>query len=94
MATSLNNLGTESINLGDYAAARDYHLRALAILRQTLGETHPHVANSLNNLGAVSAELGDYAAAHDYYLQALTINQDGETVQSFTPRLVVPRRPV
>ncbi len=24
---------------------------------------------------------------------ALTINQDGETVQSFTPRLVVPRRP-
>jgi len=26
-------------------------------------------------------------------VRALTINQDGETVQSFTPRLVVPRRP-
>jgi acyl dehydratase len=26
-------------------------------------------------------------------VRALTINQDGETVQSFTPRMVVPRRP-
>lgn len=26
-------------------------------------------------------------------VRALTINQSGETVQSFTPRLVVPRRP-
>lgn len=27
-------------------------------------------------------------------VRALTINQDGEAVQSFTPKLVVPRRPV
>jgi tetratricopeptide (TPR) repeat protein len=68
--TDLGNISTE---LGDYAAARDYYLRALAIRRQAFGEAHPEVAYSLNNLGNVFERLGGYSAARDYFEQALAI---------------------
>ena len=60
---ALNNLGLLLKLQGDYAAARPYYERALAIRKKVLGEEHPHTAVSLNNLAHLLAWQSDYAAA-------------------------------
>ena len=61
--------------LADYAGARPYYERALAIREKALGPDHPDTALSLNNLGGLLRALGDHAGARPYYERALAINE-------------------
>jgi tetratricopeptide (TPR) repeat protein len=72
-ATLLNSLGYLLKDLGELAAARPLHERALAIRDQALGPTHPHTAVSLNNLGTLLQAQGELAAARPYLERALAI---------------------
>ncbi|MCC6601838.1 MAG: tetratricopeptide repeat protein [Anaerolineae bacterium] len=60
---------------GNYAAARPYFERALAITEKALGPDHPDTAQSLNNLGGLLKTLGDLAAARPYFERALAIKE-------------------
>jgi tetratricopeptide (TPR) repeat protein len=71
---TLNNLGTVYCDLGDYAAAREYHQRAME-LRLTIDD-HWGEANSLTNLSLVNHGLGDDEAARRHGERALTIQQE------------------
>ena len=53
-----NQLGYHLRLSGDYAGARPYLERALAIYDQVLGPLHPDTAASLNNLGMLLLEQG------------------------------------
>jgi len=76
MGTDLcNSMGYHLDMVGDYAAARPYYERALAICEQVLGPAHPDTAASLNNLGGLLDSLGDYEAARPTYERALAINE-------------------
>ena len=57
----------------EYAKARPYFERALAIWEKVLGAEHPDAALSLNNLGGLLRRQGDLAAARSYYERALAI---------------------
>jgi tetratricopeptide (TPR) repeat protein len=60
---------------GEYAAARPYYERALAIREKTLGADHPDTATSLNKLGLLLQAMGDLARARPYYERALAIQE-------------------
>lgn len=72
-AALCNELGYHLDSVADYAGARPYYERALAINEQALGPSHPDTASSLNNLGALLQNQGDYAGARPYYERALAI---------------------
>ncbi|HMP42142.1 MAG TPA: tetratricopeptide repeat protein, partial [Roseiflexaceae bacterium] len=57
--------------LGDYAAARDYDVQALAI-RRAIGD-RPSEATTLINLGQVSLQIGDLDRAAGYIEEALPL---------------------
>jgi tetratricopeptide (TPR) repeat protein len=59
--------------LANYAAARPYLERALAIREKVLGAEHPDTATSLNNLGLLLQATGEYDAARPYLERALAI---------------------
>jgi tetratricopeptide (TPR) repeat protein len=71
----LDMLGYHLDMLGDYARARPYLERALAIYEQVLGAEHPNTATSLNNLGVLLQAQGDLAGALPYYERALMIRE-------------------
>jgi tetratricopeptide (TPR) repeat protein len=56
-----------------FADAKPYVERALAIREQVLGPQHPDTAQSLNNLGALLYAQGDLAGAKPYLERALAI---------------------
>jgi Tfp pilus assembly protein PilF len=68
-----NELGVHLDTVGQYAEARPYYERALAICEQVLGPEHPNTATSLNNLGLLLRTQGDLAGARPYYEGALAI---------------------
>jgi tetratricopeptide (TPR) repeat protein len=70
-----NTLGYHLHTIGDYAGARPYFERALAIFEAALGPDHPHTAQSLNNLGGLLYSMGDLAGARPYLERALAINE-------------------
>ena len=72
-ATSLNNLANLLYSQGDYAAARPYFERALAIREKVLGPEQPDTARSLNDLAVLLKAQGDTAAARPYLERALAI---------------------
>ncbi|MCP4360981.1 MAG: tetratricopeptide repeat protein [Chloroflexi bacterium] len=75
-AAYLNNeAGRYLQQYGDYAAARPFYERALAIDEKTLGPDHPHTATSLNNLGLLLDSMGEYGEAWPFYERALTIRE-------------------
>jgi tetratricopeptide (TPR) repeat protein len=74
-ATLANNLGYHLQMIGDYAGARPYFERALAIFEQALGPTHPATATSLNNLALLLKAQGAYAAARPLYERALALRE-------------------
>jgi tetratricopeptide (TPR) repeat protein len=70
-----NELGYHLDTVADYAGARPYYERALAIHEKVLGGEHPDTANSLNNLGGLLQAMGDLAGARPYYERALAIRE-------------------
>ncbi|MEZ4707298.1 MAG: tetratricopeptide repeat-containing protein [Caldilineaceae bacterium] len=61
--------------MGDYAGARPYFERAMAIYESVQGDQHPDTALSLNNLGFLLQATGDYTGALPYLHRALAIRQ-------------------
>jgi tetratricopeptide (TPR) repeat protein len=59
--------------IGDYAGARAYHERSLAIDERVLGPEHQSTATSLNNLGELLRAQGDLEGARAYHEWALAI---------------------
>ncbi len=70
-------LGYYLKQIGDYAGARPYYERALAIREAGLGPQHPDTASSLNNLGYLLQAMGDLAGARPYLERALAIREAG-----------------
>ena len=68
-----NNVATVLKYQGEQA--KEYHERALAIRRQTLGPQHPDVASSYHNLASVLGDQGDLKQAKEYHERALAIRQ-------------------
>ncbi len=68
-----NSLGYHLSMIGDYAGARPYLERALAIRQKVLGAEHSATAFSLNNLGSLLQEMGDLAGARPYLERAFRI---------------------
>jgi tetratricopeptide (TPR) repeat protein len=68
-----NALGFRLHVVGQYAEARPYYERALAIREQILGPEHPNTATSLNNLGDLLQAQGDLGGARPYLERALAI---------------------
>jgi tetratricopeptide (TPR) repeat protein len=75
-ASLCNTLGYHLQMVGEYAAARPYYERALAIRKQVLGSDHPTTTTSLGNLGALLYAMGDYAAARPYLVRALAVCEE------------------
>ena len=59
--------------MGEYAAARPYYERALAIREQALGPSHPDTARSLNNLGVLCYYEGELEQCAVLLRRALAI---------------------
>jgi tetratricopeptide (TPR) repeat protein len=57
----------------NYQAARPYYERALAIVEQVLGPTHPDTARSLNNLASLLYDEGNSAQAIPLMERAVAI---------------------
>jgi len=76
-ASYLTNLGIVAYSEGDYDEAWQLLTQALALFRQTLGPSHPHVAGTLNTLGMVAASRGDLGEARSSFERALTLWQEG-----------------
>jgi len=74
-ATLYTNIGYHLQMVADYAGARPYFERALAIDEAVFGPDHPEVARDLNNLGSVLRAMGDLARARPYLERALTIRE-------------------
>jgi tetratricopeptide (TPR) repeat protein len=70
-----DELGFHLYAVGQYAEARPYYERALAIHEQVLGPEHPNTAVNLNNLGDLLQAQGDYGGARRYYERALAIRE-------------------
>ena len=73
MSLVLNDLGTVERKLGNFAAARAHHERALAIRRTMFGELHPYVFSSLLNLGNVAWSEDDYPQAEARFRAAIAV---------------------
>jgi tetratricopeptide (TPR) repeat protein len=74
-STLLLQMGFYLERRAQFAEARPYFERALAISEQVLGPEHPDTALSLNNLGYLLQAQGDLAGAKPYYERALAISE-------------------
>ncbi len=71
-----NEHGSLNLALGEFAKAKDYYERALAIRKEQLGSNHVKVADSYNNLGIVYRNTSEFVKAKDYYERALEIQKE------------------
>jgi tetratricopeptide (TPR) repeat protein len=71
----LNQAGLFLDNQGRYGEAEPLYQQVLAIMRERLGEQHPHTATILNNLAALYQAQGRYDEAEPLYQQALAIRK-------------------
>ena len=74
-ARLFNELGQLLSAKADYAEAEPLMRRALAILENSLGTDHPHVAIGLNNLGLLLRDTNRLAEAEPLYRRALAIDE-------------------
>ncbi|XP_078582471.1 uncharacterized protein LOC144865528 [Branchiostoma floridae x Branchiostoma japonicum] len=77
IATILDSLGMEKINLREYAQAVDNLEQSLQMRLNIHGNTtaHPDIASSYHHLGLAWEKLGDYRMAINYFEQALKMEQ-------------------
>jgi len=68
-----SNIGVANNDLGQLDKALEMHQKALALRKETVGKTHPSVAECLNNLGAVFFARGALQKAVEHYEQALEL---------------------
>jgi tetratricopeptide (TPR) repeat protein len=71
----LNQMGEYLDARAQFAEAKPYLERALAIREQVLGPQHPDTATSLNDLGVLLRTQGDLAGAKPYLERALAIRE-------------------
>ena len=71
----LNELGYHLQMTADYAGARPYLERALAIRENDLGPDHPDTALSVNNLGRLLQATGDLTRTREFLERALAIRE-------------------
>lgn len=77
-ATTLVHLGVGGYRYGplaDFAGARPYFDRALAMSETAFGHEHRNSAAILNNIGRILESQGDLAQAQSYYERALIIQE-------------------
>jgi Tfp pilus assembly protein PilF len=74
-ARLLTQMGVYLDARAQFAEAKPYLERALAIREQVLGPQHPDTALSLNNLGMLLGAQGDLAGARSYLERALAIRE-------------------
>ncbi|WP_052149891.1 tetratricopeptide repeat protein [Aphanizomenon flos-aquae] len=60
---------------GLYNLAEPWREQCVSLLKQRLGDDHPHVATSFNNLAALYESQGRYSEAEPLYKQALALRQ-------------------
>jgi CHAT domain-containing protein/Tfp pilus assembly protein PilF len=75
LAVSLVNLARVQRDRGDFAAARPYFERVLAIRTHVLGPTDPQIATDLDDLAIDLRQLGEFAAAKQHFERALAIRR-------------------
>ena len=92
-ATSLMNLGTVEVALGNFARGEELELRALEIRRKSAGVPSVAVAFSFDNLGWLYQRQKRYEKAERYYRDALaafeaTLGPDHPTTATCRKHLV------
>jgi tetratricopeptide (TPR) repeat protein len=75
LADYLTRLGMVLLDTGDFAEAEKPFIRALDILKKTLGSEHPDVAVNLNNLSVLYCRQGKYDKAELHCQRALEIQE-------------------
>ena len=60
---------------GLYNLAEPWREQCVSLLKQRLGDDHPHVATSFNNLALLYYSQGRYSEAEPLYIQALALRQ-------------------
>jgi tetratricopeptide (TPR) repeat protein len=68
---TLNSLGIQLKNIGDYEEARKAYEKCLLGQEKVLGEDHKDTLATVNNLGNVYDNIKDYEKALEYYERAL-----------------------
>jgi serine/threonine protein kinase len=74
LRNTLSALGVAEYYGGQYDAAKSVDLRAIALDRKLLGESHPRTGSDLINLGTAEAALGDDSAAESHYREGIGVN--------------------
>ena len=72
-ATSLNNVGSELMFVGDYEGAAKAFAQALSQRRNFLPEGDPNIAQNLGNLSFAYGALGDWKRAVEFATQQLDV---------------------
>ena len=73
IAESLNCIGSEYYDIGDYKTALEFYEKTLKMRKNILGEYHPEIATCYHNIGATNDALGHHEKAVNSYEQALTV---------------------
>ena len=73
-ATSLHNLSSALIDMGDLSGAEEKLRETLALRRKILGNAHPELTYTLNNLAYVLLEKGEWRSAEPFLREALDLN--------------------
>lgn len=76
VASLQNNIALTFRALGQYEEALGYHIKALAIREEVLGDNHPDFATSYNNIALTFYGLGRYEEALDHDQKALAIREE------------------
>jgi serine/threonine protein kinase/cytochrome c-type biogenesis protein CcmH/NrfG len=74
LRAALSSLGVAEYYAHHLEAAKPVELRAVALGRQLLGESHPETATDLMNLGTTEAALGQFDAAERDYREGVKIH--------------------
>ncbi|MCH2085336.1 MAG: CHAT domain-containing protein [Saprospiraceae bacterium] len=70
------NTGTQFFELGEIQQAEEYHLKALDLCMQLLGEKHRFTAMVLMSLGSIEFEKGNYEKCESYFEKSLKIRKE------------------